>query len=73
MKIIKVSGCHDCDPYKNYGTYCGKDNTISIHYYVFHKTLPDDCPLEELEEEKANTISSNFSYVGRSKIDGRVK
>ena len=52
MKVIQVRGCHDCDPYKNYGTYCGKDNTISIHYHVFHKTLPDNCPLEEKDEVK---------------------
>ena len=46
-KIIRVNSCGDC-PHKNYGTYCGKDNTISIHYYVFHKTLPDNCPLENM-------------------------
>ena len=46
-KIIRVNSCDDC-PHKNYGTYCGKDRAISIHYYVFHKTLPDNCPLEEM-------------------------
>ena len=48
MRIIRITGCHDCDPYKNYGTYCGKDRAISIHYHVFHKTLPHNCPLEEM-------------------------
>ena len=55
-KIIKVTGCHDCDPYKNYGTYCGKDRAISIHYHVFHKTLPDNCPLKEGNEAKYNEL-----------------
>jgi len=54
--MIQVSGCHDCDPYKNYGTYCGKDRAISIHYYVFHKTLPDNCPLKEGNEAKYNEL-----------------
>ncbi|KKK64349.1 hypothetical protein LCGC14_2985080 [marine sediment metagenome] len=53
MRIIRISGCHDCDPYKNYGTYCGKDRAISIHYHVFHKTLPDNCPLEEFTKNEA--------------------
>ena len=52
-KIIRVNSCADCDPYKNYGTYCGKDRDISIHYHVFHKTLPDNCPLEEVPKNGA--------------------
>ncbi len=53
MRIIRITGCHDCDPYKNYGTYCGKDRAISIHYHVFHKTLPDNCPLEKMSKNAA--------------------
>ncbi|KKM65016.1 hypothetical protein LCGC14_1495540 [marine sediment metagenome] len=50
-KAIRINSCEDCDPYKNYGTYCGKDRAISIHYYVFHKTLPDNCPLDDEGED----------------------
>ena len=60
MRIIRISSCFDC-PYKNSGVYCGKparpakvaapavggDSDISIHYHVYHKTLQEDCPLEE--------------------------
>ena len=51
-KIIRVNSCADC-PHKNYGTYCGKDGAISIHYHVFHKKLPKNCPLEEFTENEA--------------------
>ena len=53
IRIIRITGCHDCVPYKNYGTYCGKDRAISIHYHVFHKTLPDNCPLEKMSKNAA--------------------
>ena len=60
MRIIRISSCFDC-PYKNSGVYCGKparpakvaapavggDSDISIHYHVYHKTLHEDCPLDE--------------------------
>lgn len=51
QRQILVNSCNECDPYKNAGTYCGKDRDISIHYHVHHKTLPDDCPLDKVEKE----------------------
>ncbi len=47
MRIIRITSCFDCDPWKGSGVYCGKDGDISIHYHVYHKTLHEDCPLDE--------------------------
>ncbi len=57
MKIIRVSGCHDCIPYAK---ECKSDEII--YYYCDHpswlpfyigehmntKTLPNYCPLEDV-------------------------
>lgn len=59
MKVIRVTGCHDCDKkYVMKGTYPLKvfchhpdiksDNDI-VDYYM-SKTLPDNCPLDEIPE-----------------------
>jgi len=52
MRIIRITSCFDCDPWKGSGVYCGKDGDISIHYHVYHKTLHEDCPLEEEDKYK---------------------
>ena len=49
MRIIHITSCFDCDPYKGSGVYCGKDGDISIHYHVHHKTMHEDCPLEDVD------------------------
>ncbi|KKK55599.1 hypothetical protein LCGC14_3072940, partial [marine sediment metagenome] len=54
MKIIRVSGCHDCTykgdgslPDKDFWRCLHKDNYWSeITIYVIGKTLPGNCPLE---------------------------
>ncbi len=74
MRIIRISGCHDCDckhrnPTNDRWT-CNYPPYTDVFNLVEVERLPDNCLLEE---EKVNTISSNFVYVGRSKIDGRVK
>ena len=55
MKVIRVSGCHDCT-YKGDGSLPDEDFWRCLHrdnywaeitIYVIDKTLPDNCPLEE--------------------------
>ncbi len=52
QRIIRVTGCNDC-PYDR-DRHCelliveGEDDRI--HKYVTDKTLPDNCPLEKIEE-----------------------
>ncbi len=52
QRIIRIDSCYDCDPYKNLGTWCGKDRSLTIHGHVFHKTIHKDCPLEKVEEKE---------------------
>ena len=74
MRIIRISGCHGCDckhrnPTNDRWT-CNYPPYMDVFNLVEVEKLPDNCPLEkDLEEETVNTISSNFAYVGRSKID----
>lgn len=72
-RVIRITGCHDCDPYKNLGTYCGKDKEISIHYHVFHKTLPDNCPLEKVEKESDMEYKIKTDMFEDGKILQEVK
>ncbi len=56
-KIIKVSGCHECDNKKKHTRdtpfgeerryYCPKWGCKQVEWYITNKTLPVNCPLEE--------------------------
>ncbi len=74
MKIIKVNGCHDC-PYAqhwnnaNFEFICSKFDEegiavlVEVSGYMRLKTLPDNCPLEDLDipklisESKVSTLN----------------
>jgi hypothetical protein len=57
MRIIRVSGCHDCEPYAKWANLDDRiclhpkrpDGLSDINSFVKNKTLPDNCPLEEVE------------------------
>ncbi len=52
MRIIRVSSCAGCDPYGK-GTYCRHPKFVGIgmviDVHVNTKTLPENCPLEEVQ------------------------
>ncbi len=64
MRIIRVSGCHDCPPDNKLmvlDEYLGCKKIaigerggfyLNIEKYMESKTLPDNCPLEEGNEAK---------------------
>ncbi len=65
MKILRVSGCHDCSYKFSVVTalpniYCGhpKMNDMIITEYVDTKSLPDEC---QLEDELPYTYKSGVS------------
>lgn len=55
MKIIRVSGCHECDKKKmlSEGRYCSSLPSSTpiinkyIEEYIASQTVHPDCPLEE--------------------------
>ncbi len=58
MKIIRVNGCHDCGAYAEDVGVCGvrcnhpdTPNYYNVTEYYYSKTLPDNCPLEEINVE----------------------
>ena len=64
MKIICVSGCHDCDKKGSSQQFVKGGGIMDIYYcpfpnvvpdnrvteYVNTKTLPDECPLEDKDD-----------------------
>jgi len=49
-KIIRVSGCHDCDKaqwFRDEQEYQCHLLSEDVTEYYRGKTLPDDCPLED--------------------------
>lgn len=83
MRIIRISGCHDCDKRgiavgNNGGKalfpkyWCPKLNTnIMIHFK--NKTLPSNCPLEEVEWSGEVLHNCEYLFIDTDKKAGSVK
>ena len=64
MKIIRVSGCHDCNypdseflpPYIPC-THPDSPNNFNICHFIESKSLPDNCSLEEMLSETEASLS----------------
>lgn len=71
MRIIRVSGCHDCE-YPFYTELikhnrCKKLTQLRIYdfidKYIESKTLPDNCPLEKEKEFTMTDVHEAFGGV----------
>ena len=76
MKIIRVTGCHACpyarqqmERYSDIDQYyiCFKTGLINTEYYNT-KTLPDNCPLEE-EQNDQPKYSHNEAFEIARKLE----
>ncbi len=80
VKIIRVSGCHDC-PYCRFDGeakgaidcyYCYWATSTKVDSYMKKATLPDNCPLEEEVDIHYPTVDEElFGYDGaKTSMDG---